>query len=305
MTSRGPDAAGTRREGLPGGDAQGVTAPARAAAYDTGELPAWLTQPQDYDPPADWDGFIAKTFLQLSSLLAQLRLDDGKGGPLAPNGPVRILVTFGLVLMVSLSRNFAFVLFVLAGAMLVACVLPRTALARVVGLSCGAAALTVALMLPAIVLGQYHSPVLLGTKVLVTVGITMEAALTTPPGELALALRSLHVSSVVILTAQLALRSLVELGTVAREVLVSLRLRSVGRNRTKAASLAGVAGVTFVKGAQYASATYDAMRCRCFTGTYDAPPARSLDVPRRIVNACWALLLCAAMALFVYLQGVV
>lgn len=263
-------------------------------------LPPWLEHPEEYTPSVDKDAFLTKSFLQLASVLSQLRFDDGKSGMLSPSALIKVLVTLAWILMVSLSRNYVFILCILAGVLVTATLLPAFALRRVMLVSLSTACLTGLIMLPAVFMGQPHAPVLLATKVFVTVGMTMEASLTTSPGELASALRKLHVPSIVILTGELALRSIVELGMVCKETLTALRLRSVGSNTKKASSLAGVAGITLVRASQSSLATYDAMRCRCFTGEYEAmsfPTKHGADV-------VWIVLLTITLFLFVILQRV-
>ena len=53
-------------------------------------------------------------------------------------------------------------------------------------------------------------------------------------------------------------------------MLYALKLRSVGRNDGKTASLAAVAGTMFLKSKEMAEEMYSAMECRGFTGTYRA-----------------------------------
>jgi cobalt/nickel transport system permease protein len=51
-------------------------------------------------------------------------------------------------------------------------------------------------------------------------------------------------------------------------MLYALKLRSVGRNHDKTASLSGVAGTVFLKSKEAAEEMYAAMECRGFSGTY-------------------------------------
>lgn len=264
-----------------------------------GDLPAWLAEPQAYDPPRDRDAFIARSMLAVTSVLAHFRLDDGKATRLSPSAPTKLLVGLALILLTSLARNYLFVLVMLACVLVRVAALPSRKLARVSAVAAGAAALSFVVMLPAILLGQSHSALLVGTKVLVSVGIAMTVALTTPFNEITAALRVAHVPSLLVMTVDLALKNIVTLGKVALEILTSLRLRSVGRNRDKAASMGGVAGVLMLKTKEAADVTYASMTCRGFDGEY---------VTRRggwwrPVDAAWLAALVAVVALFVYLQG--
>ena len=265
------------------------------------DIPSWLTTPEHYRPGSDRDGFISRSLLSITSALAFFRLDDGREARFSPSAPIKLVVAFVCILLVSLSRNYLFVLVMLAAVLVRACLLPQASLARMMGGAASAAAFSLVIMLPAILLGQAHAPLLLATKAFVSVGITLYVALTTPVWKLTHALRSFHMPGIAIMTIDLALRSIVRLGETAAEVLCALSLRSVGCNRNKGAAIGGVGGVVLLKTSRSAQETYDAMRCRCFDGEYRASARATL----KPADAAWALLLIGLVALFAYLQGLV
>ena len=267
---------------------------------ETSAIPSWLTQRQDYQPASDHDAFITKSVLSVSSVLARLRLDDGASTPFSPSAPVKLLLALACILLVSLSRNYLFVMVMLACVLLRAALLPQSALVRVVGSSVAAALLTLVVMLPAVFLGQPRSALTMAGKTLTCTGIAMELALTTPPAELTGALRSFHVPNLVIMTLDLTLKSIVCLGKVALEVLTALQLRSVGRNRNKSSAMGGVGGVVLLKAVEASQQTHDAMRCRGFEGNYDTHRAQRLQP----IDLAWLAMLLAIVCLFVHLQGV-
>lgn len=266
-----------------------------------GGIPSWLVQSQDYEPRPDRDAFITKSILSVSSLLACLRLDGGTPSSLSPSASAKLAFAFAGILLTSLSRNYLFVLVMLALVLVRAALLPQRALARVVAVSLTAALLTFALMLPALLIAQPRAPLTMATKALVTAGLALEVALTTPAFELTGALRTLRMPNLLILTIDLALRSIVRLGEVALEVLTALKLRSVGRNADKRRSMGGVGGVVLIKASEAAQTTYDAMRCRGFEGEYDVARARSF----RPTDPVLAVMLALLVTLFTHLQSLV
>lgn len=261
-------------------------------------LPAWLTQPEDYQAGTDRDGFITKSILSVTGVLARLRMDDGKSSRYSPSAPCKLICGLVCILLTSLARNYAFVLIVLALVLLRATLLPAKVLSRTAAVAGGAAALSALLMLPALLLGQSQSALLVGTKVLVTVSIAMIVAGTTPAHELTRGLRSLHVPGIVVMTVDLALKNIVRLGRLALRTLTALKLRSVGVNRDKGASVGGVGGVLFLKSEEAARTTYDAMTCRGFTGDYRGASAAHAST----LDCAWVLAMVALAALFAYLQ---
>lgn len=276
--------------------------PTTSKVVDTaaGSLPAWLLESEAYEPAPDRDGFVQKSLLSLTGVLSRLRLDDGQATRFSPSAPVKLAMGFALILMTSLSSNFAFTLVVLAAVLVRIAALPQKALQRAVGVSFAAAGMSALIMIPALFLGQSRSALLVGTKVLASVGIAMVVALSTPVHQLTSALRTFHVSNLVIMTIELALKSIVTLGNVAVEVLRALSLRSVGKNRAKGTSMGGVGGVTFLKANEAARTTADAMRCRGFEGEYQAV-AREAYKP---IDFAWLAALAVVVFAFVYLQGV-
>lgn len=261
-------------------------------------MPAWLMREQDYQPQADRDAFVTKSVLSMSSVLARLRMDDGAATPLSPSAPVKLALGLLGILLTSLSRNFLFVLVVLAFVVVRAALLPQAALGRVAGTACTAALLALVVMLPAALMGQQRAALTMAGKALACTGLAMEVALTTPSAQLTGALRAFGVPNLAIMTLDLALRSIARLGEVALEVLTALKLRSVGRNRDKQGSIGGVGGVVLVKAAEAARLTHDAMRCRGFEGTYETGVRWRL----RAVDLPWLLLAAALVLVFIYLQ---
>lgn len=266
------------------------------------DVPEWLKTPQDYTPTGKSDRFVTKSILSVSGVLARFRLDDGKSWALSPQAPLKLLGTLVVVVLVSLSRNFFFVLAVLALLVLRMTLLERKALARVCATSLATATLTFLLMLPAALLGQPQSALTLAAKSLVSVGLTMTAALTTPMGELTGGLRALGLPTVAILTIELALSAIVRLGQTCLEVLDALMLRSVGTNRHKQASMGGIGGVVLLKASRTANDTFDAMRCRGFDGEYHSGNRRWRI---GIADLAWIGLIVTLVALFTYTQGLV
>lgn len=266
-----------------------------------GALPSWLAQSEEYEPLRDNDAFVAKSLLSVTSVLRRFRFDDGESSPFSPSPAVKLVLCLCCLLLTSLTRNYLFVLVMLAVVLVRACLLPGTAIMRVATTALGAEALSVLVMLPALFLGQGRSILMLSTKVLVSVSLVLCTSLSSTPAELTRGLRALRVPSLVILTIDLALKGIVDLGTAAAESLSALGLRSVGRNAHKGSSLGGVAGVVFVKASRASEETYQAMRCRGFEGDYPLPA----NQPLHTVDWAWMLGLTALIALFLYLQGVI
>ena len=64
------------------------------------------------------------------------------------------------------------------------------------------------------------------------------------------------------------IKYIVLLGEYALQMLYALKLRSVGKNKEKYGSIAGVGGSLFVKSRAMSQTMYQAMECRGFDGEY-------------------------------------
>ncbi len=262
------------------------------------ELPQWLATSEGYEPLPDRDSFIRKSMQSVAGVLAHMRLDGGQATKRSPSAPVKMLLGLLLIILCSCAQNYVFVLALLAAVLVRIALLPEKAMRRAFHAAGGAAILTFVIMLPAILLGQSHSSLMIGTKVFVSVGIAMIVALSTPTYQLTGALRAFHIPNVFILTIELTLKSICDLGKVALEVLCALKMRSVGKNRNKRSSVGGVGGVTLLKAQEAAQDTSDAMRCRGFEGDYQVASTAKLGA----ADALWICIFVACAALFVYLE---
>jgi cobalt/nickel transport system permease protein len=82
------------------------------------------------------------------------------------------------------------------------------------------------------------------------------------------ALKTFFIPDLFILVLDIAIKYIMLLGEFSLNLLYSLKLRSVGKNDNKYASLSGVAGTLFIKSKEMAEDMYAAMECRGFTGEY-------------------------------------
>ena len=265
------------------------------------EIPSWLVDHQAYEPLHDRSTFAAKSLLSVTAVLAQMRLDDGRTSRLSPSAPVKLALALAAIILNSLAANLMVTFVLLAFVLVRAALLPRAALARAAAVAGAAALLAFVLALPAALLGQPASAVRLGLKALVSTGLAMEVALTTPAAELTGALRTFRVPNLVIMTIDLALRNIVRLGECAVETLTALTMRSVGRDTDKRASMGNVGGTLFVRASRAAQDTSDAMRCRGFEGEYD----RGAHGRVHAADAAWIAAFALFAILFLHLEGIV
>lgn len=270
------------------------------------ELPAWLLDASAYEPLKDRAGFLRKNVLSLTSVLLALRADPTQGAASTLDSvlnrvspPVRLVAVLTLVLCVSLARNMAFVWMALVAWLVLLALRPASRIRPIAGASFGIALVTLLVNLPSLLLGQTATPVRMASKSLVTVGFVVSLATSLGTEGMLAALHALHVPRRLLMVVDLAVRDVVLMGEAAVSLSEALALRSVGKDRTKTSSAAGVMGVVFVHAHTMAQARAEAMELRGYSGVVAiGTTSAKMGVP----DAAYALLAAMAVALFAYLE---
>jgi len=264
------------------------------------QMPEWMLTSEDYLPPKDKDSFINKSILALFGLLSKLRAQDGgKQISFGVNAFFKLLFTFMLILLVSLTDGFSFILIVLTYLLLVLMAMPAKKLRSILAVSAAAALLSFIIMLPSILFGNGYSFIMLPVKVFVTVAAVNILARTTSWTGLTGAVKWFHVPDIFVFVLDVTIKYIMMLSEFTLEMLYALRLRSVGKNRGKTSSLSGVAGTMFVKSREMAEEMNGAMECRGFTGEY-----RTVSKFRfSPADAVYILINAILLAAFIYLRG--
>lgn len=255
-------------------------------------VPAWLLEAEGYAPRSDRDAFVdrsIRSFLGLLSRMRSLPAGAASGVPLNPG--VKLASTLLLVLLLSLSHDFFFI--ACAGAFLLAilCLHRGELIVQVLKTSLPVTGITFVILLPSAVWGYSPNLVMISAKVFVSVSAVKLFASTTSWAGISSALKGLRVPDLFILVLDITVRYLGLLGGFSLNMLYALKLRSVGRNDGKAASLSGIGGTLFVKSREMAEDLSAAMECRCFAGSYHGARAARLSAADLIPVAIDMLLL--------------
>ena len=125
-----------------------------------------------------------------------------------------------------------------------------------------------AIFLPAFLLGRGSNLLPVFAKVLLaSLAAAIFSSATSWPS-MAAAFSTLRVPDIFVMTLDMTVKYISLLGDLLAQMLCALKLRSVGRDRRKMSSLAGLAGTLFLKSKDAAVEQYQAMECRCFDGKY-------------------------------------
>jgi cobalt/nickel transport system permease protein len=231
--------------------------------------PPWLREHQEYSTRSDRDGFIDRSAKSLLRVLSWLRPgEEPAGRRRLVDTRVKLVTLLCFLLLVSLSHGMSFVLLAAVLLLVLLAVQPAEIILEVLIVGLPSAGFTLLILLPYALSGDVLGATRIVVKVFVCVAGTRLLSATTAWSHMTRGLAAFRVPDVFILVLDIAFLFAGLLGDVSLAMMNALKLRSVGRNARKTASLSGIAGTLFLKSRSMAEGLYAAMECRCFTGTY-------------------------------------
>ena len=232
-------------------------------------MPEWLLNDERYIPQTDKDTFINKSILSLLNILSRIRAQNGyRTGRFHVNAVLKLAFTAVLIVLLSLSRSFAFVIIINVYLLLSLSMMKADEILRILKVGFAVALFTFVVLLPSAFMGNYYSVLMITPKVLAAVISVNILSRSTQWNAITGALKTFFIPDVFILVLDITIKYILLLGEFSLNMLYSLKLRSVGKNNIKYASLSGVAGTMFIKSKEMAEDMYTAMECRGFTGEY-------------------------------------
>ena len=233
------------------------------------DLPEWLLKDENYIPLVDKDTFVNKSILSVFKVLSRIKKQDSQGLTGSRiHVPIHVLGTFLLIMLVSLTRSFIFVIIVNVWLLAVLSMIDSARLVRILKLSAGVTLCTAVVMLPAFILGNTYSSIMITTKVFATITAMGLLSHTAKWSALTEALKKFYMPDIFIFILDITIKYIDLLGELSLNMFYALKLRSVGKNRSKYSSMAGIAGSVFLQSKELAEDMYHAMECRGFTGEY-------------------------------------
>lgn len=232
-------------------------------------MPEWLLKDENYIPQSDKDTFVSKSILSLLSVLSRIKKQSGyRAETFHVSAVLKVVFTVFLIALLSLSRSFTFVIIINVYLLLLLSMMRTEDIVKILKMSFIVALFTFIILMPAAFWGNYYSMVMITPKVFATATAVNILSHSTRWHSITSALKTFFVPDIFILVLDITIKYIVLLGEFSLNMLFSLKLRSVGRNRSKYASISGVAGTMFIKSKEMAEDMYTAMECRGYTGEY-------------------------------------
>ena len=233
------------------------------------DIPAWLLKDEVYNPELDRDTFINKSILALLSVLSRIKAQGYiEQSRYSVNAVFKVMFTFILVLMLSISRSFAFIIIVNVYLLAVLSLMDVINIVKILRISFMMAIFTFIILLPATFWGNGYGNLMITLKVYGTITAVNILSHSTRWSSIISTLKCFFIPDIFILVLDITIKYIVMLGDFSLNMLYALKLRSVGKNKSKYTSVSGIAGTMFIKSKEMAEDMYAAMECRGFSGEY-------------------------------------
>jgi cobalt/nickel transport system permease protein len=264
-------------------------------------MPEWLLKQENYVPLSDKDTFINKSILSLLQVLARIKSGDAvKTDKFRVGAALKVAFTFLLILLLSLSRNFAFTTVVVVYLLVMLSMMQGEEIVKILKVSLAMALFTAIILLPSTFGGNSYSIVVLTAKVFATITAVNILSHSTRWQAITGAFKRFYLPDIFIFVLDITLKYIILLGEFSLQMLYALRLRSVGRNNGKYTALSGIAGTMFLRSKEMAEEMYTAMECRGFTGEYRVADKFTLTG----ADLIYILINLGLSAIFVYLERI-
>jgi cobalt/nickel transport system permease protein len=263
-------------------------------------LPDWMHAEQEVHPDRSRQGFLTSSALKFCRLFEKISLNR-KAYQTRAHAGVKLLTAVGMIILMALSHSSLFLLCAAAPFLLYLSVQDIAVLKKTMETACGAALLTMLMMLPALFLRGSSAFLTVSAKVFLSVAMLSYVSLTSPWNALTASLRRIHLPSAAVFILDLTLRYIQLLGRTAAEMLAAVQLRSVRHSQGKGNSFGGILGTLFLKAGTYARFTQEAMACRLFDG--DIPAGKGQKLNRQDVFLLAVLALFAVLDVYLAAAG--
>lgn len=219
-------------------------------------------------PTDDRDIFISRSFLRITGILFKIGKQSVKSYPKVFSARAALLFAFWLIFLCVCSHTKEFLFVIVALELVILSLIDGKEILNILRKSLVAAFFSGLLILPAILFWGESTAILLPVKTFLTVTSMQFLTEFFLWNEITSAMRQFKIPDLAIFIFDTTMKYIFVLGRQAQELLVALKLRSVGKNLQKEKSLSGVLGVTFLKSREMSLEMYQAMVCRCYTGEY-------------------------------------
>jgi len=232
-------------------------------------MPEWLLKKDDYAAKEEKNRFINKSILSILRMLSKFQYGSKhESNRFKINAITKIVTAILLVILVSLSRSFGFLLIIDVYLLLIISILKSEEINHIIRMAGIVSIFTLIVLLPSIFMGNANNSILIVIKTLTTITIVNITSSISQWNETTKTLKLFFIPDIFILVLDITIKYIIIFGEFSLNMLYALKLRSVGKNKNKSTSVSGIIGTMFIKSKEMAEDMYGAMECRGFTGEY-------------------------------------
>ncbi|MCJ7687993.1 MAG: energy-coupling factor transporter transmembrane protein EcfT [Clostridiaceae bacterium] len=232
-------------------------------------MPEWMLKKDNYVPATEKNTFIKKSILSILKMLTKFKYNSVyEGDRFAVNTITKLMSAILLVIMVSVSRSFEFLLIVDVYLLLIISLLRAGEIKHIFKMAVVVTIFSLVILLPSILMGNINNSIMIVIKTITTVTVVNITSSISQWNDITKTLKILFIPDIFILVLDITIRYIVIFGEFSLNMLYALSLRSVGKNKSKSTSASGIIGTMFIKSKEMAEDMYGAMECRGFTGEY-------------------------------------
>ena len=262
-------------------------------------LSQWILKEEKYQPDGDRDYFISRSLLRIMKILRSLRFQSRRKPFKSISAVSAFCFTIVMILLCVSAGKLNFLFCVLALELIILCMLDGQTISRILQNSLMMTIFSAIFVLPSMLLGIRTLLVMLPVKTFLTVTALGLLSSFFRWHQITEALRFFRVPAIVVFILDTTIRYIVLLGEISQDMLIALKLRSIGRNKDKKLAVSGILGSVFLKSREMSEEMYQAMCCRGFTGEY---PITSRNLLRS-GDVLFLLLTIGFVTLFMILEG--
>lgn len=249
-----------------------------------------------HKPKRDSRRFITATLKSISSASSLFRSNPKAYSP--ADAPVMLFISIALIIMTASSKNLYFSFVMLSVLSVRMCLLEGKDIIKAFLPALYAGIFSAIILIPSVFCGSPHSVISISLKTFITTGIIQCLSISSRWNDITASLKMLKISDSIIMSFDLTLKYIQILCSTCEDMLNALIVRSIGKNREKAASLSGISGTAFLKSKKMSEETSQAMECRCFSGHYE----RKIRLRHKAGNIISIILFSLIAAIFIYLE---
>ena len=232
-------------------------------------MPEWLLQKDIYEPSKEKNDFIKKSTLSILKILTKIKIDDSKKKNLfGINALIKLIFGFTIIVLVALSKNYIYVLSIGIFLFFLISLLKIQDIKYIFKVIISMAFFTAIVLIPSIVMGNKNNSYILILKIIISIGCVNLISCTTKWRELIAAFKIVHLPDIIIFAFNISIKYIDILGRLALNMLSALKLRAIGKSKSKSSAISGIIGTMFIKSVELSEETMDAMECRGFNGEF-------------------------------------